>query len=635
MSNHLKNFEEYESLYKQSISDPNTFWKKAAERLDWFAPFKNINSGNFNDVNMKWFEEGKLNVSYNCLDRHVKNHGSETALIWAKDEPGEYEKISYNKMFEEVCKTANLLKKLGVKKGDRVCLYLPMIPELVYTMLACTRIGAIHSIVFAGFSAESLASRIVDAGAKIVITANVGVRGGRIIPLKDITDEALRNVSIVEKVLVVKRTGTPVHMKPGRDLDYETELKKENTNCPPEWMDSEDPLFMLYTSGSTGKPKGVLHTTGGYLTYASLTHHYIFDYKPGDIYFCAADIGWVTGHTYIVYGPLSNRATTVLFESTPLYPDASRYWKVVEDLKVNIFYTAPTALRSIAQKGNEFVRKYKRDSLKILGTVGEPINPEIWKWYDEIVGEHRCPIVDTWWQTETGGILITPLPGVTPTKPGSATLPFFGVEPMIVEAETGKEKAGNNVEGALCIKKSWPGQARTIFNDHPRFVDTYFTQYKGLYFTGDGCRRDEDGYYWITGRIDDVLNVSGHRLGTAEIESAIIEHHDVAEAAVVGFPHSIKGVGIYAYVVLKANVTENLQLRKEIEEKVSESIGKFAKPDVIQLTSGLPKTRSGKVMRRILRKIAESTYEGLGDISTLSEPEIVNQLIEGHKKLRT
>jgi acetyl-CoA synthetase len=631
---YLQGHDEYKKLYEQSIKDNDHFWAEAAKRIDWFSPFNKVKEGDFDSVNMAWYLNGKLNVSYNCLDRHLKEYATDTALIWAKDEPGEYEKITYQQVYENVCQVTNMLRHYGVKKGDRVCLYLPMIPELVYTMLACSRIGAIHSIVFAGFSSESLASRIEDAQAKIVITANEGLRGGKTIPLKKITDDALRGLDSVEKVFVVERTKTKVEMKHGRDIAYNEEIKRFRKVAPCEWMDSEDPLFMLYTSGSTGKPKGVLHTTGGYLVYASMTHQYIFDYKPGQVYFCAADIGWVTGHTYIVYGPLANRATSVLFESTPLYPDASRYWQVIDDLKVNIFYTAPTALRAVAQKGDEFVKKYKRNSLKILGTVGEPINPEIWKWYYDVVGEKKCAIVDTWWQTETGGVLITPLPGSIQPKPGSATLPFFGVKPVIVEAESGKKKEGNNVEGALCLEMSWPGQARSIFGDHDRFVQTYFTQYKGLYFTGDGCRRDEDGYYWITGRIDDVLNVSGHRLGTAEIESAIIEHQDVAEAAVVGFPHEIKGTGIYAYVILKSGVIASKNIQGEIQEKVSEVIGRFARPDTIHLTLALPKTRSGKVMRRILRKIAENIYEGLGDTSTLSEPEVVDRLIEEHKKLK-
>jgi acetyl-CoA synthetase len=633
-TSHVKTYEDYEALYAESIKDPQGFWMGVASRLEWFSPPKLTTRGDFHKVNYEWFVGGKLNVSFNCIDRHLKNKKDKTAIIWAKDDPHQYEYITYQDLYENVCRMSNLLKNLGVQKGDRVCLYLPMIPELAYAMLACTRIGAIHSIVFAGFSAEALKGRIVDAECKVIITANEGLRGGKTIPLKKIVDEAVAETSI-EKVLVFKRTETKVEMKEGRDIDGNAEMKKFRAVSAPEVMDSEDPMFILYTSGSTGKPKGVLHTTGGYLTYASFTHQYIFDYQAKDIYFCAADIGWVTGHSYIIYGPLSNGATTVMFESTPTYPDASRYWKIVEDLKVNIFYTAPTALRTIAKDGDEPVKKHDRSSLKLLGTVGEPINPEIWKWYFDVVGEKKCPIVDTWWQTETGGILISPL-ACGPMKPGSATKPFFGIEPVIVKPETGEVIEGNNVEGALCMKHSWPGQARTIYNDHSRFVETYFTQYKGLYFTGDGCKRDEDGFYWITGRIDDVLNVSGHRLGTAEIESALIEHKAVVEAAVVGYPHEVKGVGIYAYVILYEDEYKNLspEMIESIKEQVRTSIGRFAAPDIIHITRGLPKTRSGKVMRRILRKIAENVYEGLGDTSTLADPNVVNDLISEHKKIK-
>ncbi len=628
---HIASMDEYEKTYQKSVADPEDFWDQQASRLTFFEPYDRVCTEDFDTAGFSWFENAKLNVSYNCVDRHVDQRGDQTAIIWARDEAGEYEHITYADLRDQVCRMANVLKHHGVKRGDRVCFYMPMIPELAYGMLACSRIGAIHSVVFAGFSAEALRDRIVDADCRIVLTANEGLRGGKTIPLKQTVDKAVEN-TCVETVLVARRPGTEVHIQDVRDFWLGDEMARQRPVCPAEWVDAEDPLFILYTSGSTGKPKGLMHTTAGYLLFASLTHELIFDYHDGDVYCCAADIGWVTGHSYIVYGPLCNGGTTVMFESTPVYPDASRYWRMIEELKINIFYTAPTALRAVHRFGDEMVTKHDRSSLRILGTVGEPINPEVWEWYHNTVGEGSCAIVDTWWQTETGGILISPFPGATPCKPGSATFPFFGIDPVLVDEE-GKEIEGNDVRGNLCIRSTWPGQARTIYGDHARFRETYFSQYPGLYFTGDGCRRDADGYYWITGRVDDVLNVSGHRLGTAEVESALVAHDAVAEAAVVGIPHEIKGTGIFAYVLPKGDVAtmlndESIQMLKN---QVREVIGPIATPDRIQIVPGLPKTRSGKIMRRILRQIAQGNYEDLGDISTLADPSVVQEIVDGHR----
>ena len=619
---------EYFRLYGQSIDDPEGFWAEQGKRIDWFTPYTKVKDVSFGpgDVHIKWFHDGTTNACTNCLDRHLESRGDQTAIIWEGDDPNDDKQITYREAHEAVCRLANAMKARGVAKGDRVTIYMPMIPEAAYAMLACARIGAIHSVVFGGFSPDSLAGRILDCESTVVITADEGVRGGRKIPLKANTDKALESCPGVDTVFVVKRTGGDIAWADGRDVWYHEACEAASPDCPAEVMNAEDPLFILYTSGSTGKPKGVMHTTGGYLVYTAITHHYIFDYHDGDIYWCTADVGWVTGHSYIVYGPLANGATTLMFEGVPNYPDASRFWQVCDKHKVNIFYTAPTAIRALMREGDEPVRKTDRGSLRILGTVGEPINPEAWLWYHRVVGEERCPIVDTWWQTETGGILITPLPGATPLKPGSATRPFFGVKPVIVDAD-GKQLEGP-CEGNLCMADAWPGMMRTLYGDHERFVETYFSTYPGRYFTSDGCRRDEDGYYWITGRVDDVLNVSGHRMGTAEVESALVAHRQVAEAAVVGYPHDIKGQGIYAYVTLNVGEEPSEELRKELIQWVRKEIGPIASPDLIQWAPGLPKTRSGKIMRRILRKIAENDYGALGDTSTLADPAVVDDLVD-------
>ena len=629
--------ETYRLWYGRSVSDPEGFWGEHGRRLDWFKPYTKVKNASFEgDVSIRWFEDGELNVSYNCIDRHLATRGEQVAIIWEGDDPAQDRHITYRELHGHVCRFANVLKKHGVKKGDRVTIYMPMIPEAAYAMLACTRIGAVHSVVFGGFSPDSLAGRIVDAQSTFVITADEGVRGGKPVPLKDNTDKAIdiaaRQHVLVRKVLVVRRTGGKIGWAPGRDFWMEEETASVAADCPAEAMNAEDPLFILYTSGSTGKPKGVLHTTGGYLVHVSLTHQYVFDYRDGEVYWCTADVGWVTGHSYILYGPLANGATTLMFEGVPNYPSPSRFWEVVDKHAVSIFYTAPTAIRALMGAGDEWVRKTSRASLRVLGSVGEPINPEAWEWYFNTVGDARCPIVDTWWQTENGGILIAPLAGAWDLKPGSATLPFFGVVPQIVDGEgTVLEGPGS---GNLCIAQPWPGMMRTVYGDHERFIQTYFSTYPGKYFTGDGCRRDEDGYYWITGRVDDVINVSGHRMGTAEVESALVAHEKVSEAAVVGYPHDLKGQGIYCYVTLMAGEEGSDALRRELVAHVRKEIGPIASPDLIQFAPGLPKTRSGKIMRRILRKIAEDDFAALGDTSTLADPGVVDDLITNRQNRR-
>ena len=630
-ANALVDNDQYLAMYKQSVEDPDAFWAEHGKRIDWIKPYTKVKDVNYMvpDVSIKWFEDGTLNASANCIDRHLATRGDQVAIIWEGDEPTDDAKITYNELADKVGRLSNAMKAQGVGKGDRVCIYMPMIPEAAYAMLACARIGAVHSIVFGGFSPDALASRINDSACKMVITADEGVRGGRKIPLKGNTDQALQNCPSVTSVIVVKRTGGDIGWTEGRDVWYEDVSAAASPDCPPEEMSAEDPLFILYTSGSTGTPKGVLHTTGGYMVYASMTHQYVFDYHDGDIYWCTADVGWVTGHSYIVYGPLANGATTLMFEGVPNYPDNSRFWQVCDKHQVNTFYTAPTAIRALMREGEGPVKAASRSSLRLLGSVGEPINPEAWMWYHEVVGDGRCPIVDTWWQTETGGILITPLPGATELKPGSATRPFFGIQPEIVDNDGNPQDGAT--EGNLCIIASWPGQMRTVYGDHERFMQTYFSTYKGKYFTGDGCRRDEDGYYWITGRVDDVINVSGHRMGTAEVESALVAHDKVAEAAVVGAPHDIKGQGIYAYVTLNVGENPSDELKKELVQHVRKEIGPIASPDWLQWAPGLPKTRSGKIMRRILRKIAEDEFSNLGDTSTLADPAVVDDLIDNRQ----
>ncbi len=625
-----KNFSE---KYDNSIELNDEFWSEEGKKIEWIKPFSKVKdvSYDLNDLHIRWFYDGSLNVSSNCLDRHIETRGNQIAIIWEGDDPNETKKITYRELHEEVCKFSNALKANGAKKGDRITIYMPMIPEAAVAMLACARIGAIHSVVFGGFSPDSLAGRITDCDSNIIITADEGIRGGKIIPLKENTDAALKLCSSIKKCIVVKRTGNDINWVEGRDIWYHEAMSKVDNECQPEEMDAEDPLFILYTSGSTGKPKGVLHTTAGYIVYVSITHKYVFNYIDSDIYWCTADVGWVTGHSYIVYGPLANGATTLMFEGVPNYPTNSRFWEIVDKHKVNIFYTAPTAIRALMREGDEAVKKTSRSSLKLLGTVGEPINPEAWRWYYDVVGNKNCEIVDTWWQTETGGILISPLPGVTPTKPGSATKPLFGVKPVIVDQN-------NNIlegpaEGSLCLDMSWPGQMRTVYGDHKRFAETYFSTFPGRYFTGDGCRRDKDGYYWITGRVDDVINISGHRMGTAEVESALVEHKLVAESAVVGYPHEIKGQGIYAYVTLVLGSEPSIEIEKELKQVVRKIIGPIATPDLIQFSPALPKTRSGKIMRRILRKIAANEHSELGDTSTLADPSVVENLIENRKNI--